>query len=211
MNRLTQTKDGSYTLYSKKFDEHYHSLHGALAESNHVFIKNGLTTFKNQKTLSILELGFGTGLNTLLTYQNTLDQTIFYHSIDAYPLLKPSFNLYLNTLAKIDKPIYEKIINTPWNNAYNITDSFTLLKETTLFQEMSLKQPYSLVYMDAFSPRKQPECWSQDIFENLFNHMYPAGMLVTYCSKGSIKRLLKSIGFLVETLAGPPGKREMNR
>jgi len=211
MTRLTQTKDGSYSLYSTQYNELYHSQHGAKTESNYVYIKNGLLYHPNSKQLTILELGFGTGLNTLLTLNHQNQTTINYTSIEAYPLSKKNHQQYLKTLPKDDKANYKLIYQSPWNIDHPITNSFKLCKQKAFFQTMTLTKQYDLVYADAFSPRKQPECWSSDIYNNLFKHMNPNAILVTYCSQGSFKRLLTKIGFNVETLPGPPGKREMTR
>ena len=211
MSRLTQTKDESYTLYSEKFEEHYHSQHGARAESQYVFITQGLNYFTTNKKLSILELGFGTGLNTLLTILNNTNTKINYTTIEAYPLTQDDHQNFEITLPKAEQAIYQKIYSSPWDSPYQLTKNVTLIKKKCLFQTMNLNESFDLIYMDAFSPRKQPECWTDSLFKTLFNHLNPKGILVTYCAKGSVKRSLANIGFKVITLPGPPGKREMIR
>ena len=211
MNKLTQTKDGSYTLYSEHFKEHYHSLHGAVTESNHIFMNKGLSLLKNHKKISILELGFGTGLNTVLTLQHIAQKKIFYHSIEAYPLSQNTLNCYLESLSDNYHSQYQAIIKAPWNIPYKLSSYFTLLKDQSLFQAMTLKTTYDLVYADAFSPRKQPECWSSDIFTKIYNHMNLNAILVSYCSQSKFKKMLNNIGFSVKTLPGPPGKREITQ
>ncbi|QNF33541.1 tRNA (5-methylaminomethyl-2-thiouridine)(34)-methyltransferase MnmD [Adhaeribacter swui] len=215
---IRQTKDGSATLYVPELNEHYHSVNGALQESLHVFIRAGLEfAWQNQPEINILEVGFGTGLNALLTLQQTLllKKNIFYHTLEKYPL----------TLELINQMHFEQFIlnpelldylgplhRAPWNEAVNLTPEFTLLKsEADLQTYLFPMEHYHLIYFDAFAPEKQPELWTDAIFLNLYNALKINGCLVSYCAKGSFKRSLKAAGFTVEALPGPPGKREMTR
>ena len=209
MTNITKTNDGSYTLYSSHHDELYHSKHGARTESEYVFIKNGLKKYHHYKEISILELGFGTGLNSLLTYLESKHQTILYTSIEAYPVPNTTHDQYLETLPKEEQNSYQSIIKAPWDKHHDISPNFTLHKQKSLFQTMKLTTTYDLVYADAFSPRKQPECWTTDIYKKIYNHMNPNAILITYCSQGLFKRMLSKLGLTVQTLPGPPGKREM--
>tara|TARA_A100001015_G_scaffold236198_1_gene268293 strand:+ start:547 stop:1200 length:654 start_codon:yes stop_codon:yes gene_type:complete len=208
---IVSTKDGSNTVYSSQFDEHYHSIHGAKQESEHVFIRNGFNQFKHLKNLAILEIGFGTGFNCLLTLLANTTKHIYYHGIEAYPIDTATHKIFKNHLHPNEQLLYESVSSTPWNTPSVISENITLLKEHTTFQTMNLKKTYDLIYFDAFSPRKQPECWTIEILTACYHALKPQGKLVTYCAKGSIKRSLKKSGFLVETLQGPPGKREMVR
>ena len=198
------------TVYSSQFDECYHSIHGARQEALHVFIEAGLQYFSAETPLRILEFGFGTGLNCLLTRLHA-KQHVFYHSIEAYPLEKDVHDNFSRSLDRHEHAIYNAIYKASWNKETCITPSFTLLKQHCFFQTVQCSSPANLIYFDAFSPRKQPECWSQDIFLLLYTLLDSEGIMVTYCAKGDVKRGLKRAGFCVETLAGPPGKREMIR
>jgi tRNA U34 5-methylaminomethyl-2-thiouridine-forming methyltransferase MnmC len=210
------TADGSKTIYIPEWDEHYHSSHGALQEAQHVFIRNGLSGLTSDY-LTILEMGFGTGLNALLTYFSSekRNQYIHYIGIEAFP---PS----AEEIAAMDyasfstdpdtEQVYERMHTIPWNQPGPISEHFVLEKQQCILEEAAV-QPASvdLIYYDAFGPRVQPELWTVDIFQRLYDWMAPSGVLVTYCAKGQVKRDLKSVGFLVESLPGPPGKREMTR
>jgi len=208
-----QTNDGSQTLYSEQFNEHYHSIHGAKSEAMHVFIKHGLEQFKDKESIAIFEMGFGTGLNAYLSLKHKAKhQTVFYHSIDLYPLESEVFE-QLQVEPDLDQndSFIKDFHHSPWEQRLPLTDSYTLLKSKADITTINLDLYYDLIYFDAFSPRHQEECWAEHIFNTLYSHLKPKGILVTYCAKGSLKRLLKQIGFRVETLTGPPGKREMIR
>jgi tRNA U34 5-methylaminomethyl-2-thiouridine-forming methyltransferase MnmC len=211
------TQDGSYTLYSKEHGVTYHSRYGAIQESNHVFINSGfLTVLKKQVKISILELGFGTGLNVLLTWKNSIDteKTIIdYHSFDVFPLP----NRILNDCAykewlQIPTEISENILMSDWNKVIAVDSSFSLTKyHKDILKENLPKNYFDIIYFDAFSPESQPELWSISLFEKIYESMTEEAVLVTYCAKGEVKRILKKIGFSLESLPGPPGKREMTR
>jgi len=214
---LVMTQDGSYTLYSKDHRVTYHSKYGAIQESNHVFVDSGLLpVLKKQDKISILELGFGTGLNVLLTWKNIVDiDTVHvdYHSFDVYPLPEDLLNacVYEDHL-KIPTTISKNILTSDWDKLIEVDSRFTLTKHNKDILEETLTDNYfDIVYFDAFSPESQPELWSASLFEKIYESMTGQAVLVTYCAKGEVKRILKKIGFTLESLPGPPGKREMTR
>ena len=214
---LIMTQDGSYTLFSKEHAVTYHSRYGAIQESNHVFVDSGLLpVLKKQDKISILELGFGTGLNVLLTWKNIVDiDTVHvdYHSFDVYPLPEDLLNacVYEDRL-KIPTTISKNILTSDWDKLIEVDSRFTLTKHNKDILEETLPDNYfDIVYFDAFSPESQPELWSTSLFEKIHESMTNEAILVTYCAKGEVKRILKKIGFTLESLPGPPGKREMTR
>jgi len=211
---LKITEDGSHTIFVDKLNEPYHSTHGALQESMHIFIKQGLQTLR-VPSLRILELGFGTGLNALLTLTEStrLNLDIYYHAVEKYPLTNSEFN-HLN-YEKLIRPSPKGILNRmhccPWGIPEKISDRFTLFKEEADFRQMNPPPGINLIYFDAFSPDKQPELWTSDVFDVIGRVSDSGAILVTYSSKGIVRRTLKSCGFDVYKVAGPPGKREMIR
>lgn len=215
---IRQTKDGSNTLYVPELNEHYHSVHGALQESQHVFIKHGLAhVLPSRKDIKILEVGFGTGLNAILTFPFALAQKAFiqYDTLEKFPLSAEIVaQLKYNQLI-LNPELYEVFLQmhqAPWNEPVALIPYFTLQKIHETLQEFSPPDAYyDLVYFDAFAPEKQPELWADAMFIKLFRAVRPGGVLVTYCAKGSFKRSLKAAGFEIEALPGPPGKREMTR
>jgi tRNA U34 5-methylaminomethyl-2-thiouridine-forming methyltransferase MnmC len=215
---IRQTKDGSNTLYVPALNEHYHSVHGALQESQHVFIKHGLEHVLDlRKDIKILEVGFGTGLNAILTYPFALAQKAFiqYDTLEKHPL-EASVVEQLHFDRVILNPelqdVFEQMHKAPWNEPVDIIPYFTLQKIHETLEEFTAPQAYyDLIYFDAFAPEKQPELWSDEMFRKLYKATRPGGVLVTYCAKGSFKRSLKAAGYEVEALPGPPGKREMTR
>lgn len=214
---LKITSDGSHTLYIPELDETYHSTHGAIQEAIHVFINAGMGYFKNKKELSILEIGFGTGLNTFLTVLETSKtlKNVNYTAIEAYPLKEEIVN-QLNYTKELNNnvdecDIFHKIHTVNWEKKHNITNNFSLTKSKLDLTTQIVTGKYDLIYFDAFGPRAQPEMWSLPIFKNLYNSLIEGGIITTYCAKGSVKRTLKEVGFEIENLPGPPGKREMTR
>ena len=210
---LIETKDGSHSLYNTDLDETYHSVHGALNESLHVFIKNGLQEVaKNSSEINILEVGFGTGLNTVLTIQEADKDhlSINYFTLEPSPLPSDVIEK-LNYKILLNNKYFKLIHQYEWDKENIIFPHFKFTKFNTTLQKVNLSLPIDLVYFDAFAPRVQPELWTIDIFEKLFEMMTSNAILVTYCAKGEVKRSLKKAGFIVETLHGPPGKREMIR
>lgn len=213
---VKQTNDGSNTLFVPELNEHYHSIHGALQESQHVFIKHGLMpALTEQAALQVLEVGFGTGLNAILTLQTLWGRnaTVFYDTLEKYPL-KPEIIKALHFEKFILNPelldCFFELHNAPWNEAVKITPEFTIRKlETDLATYNFPEAAYHLIYFDAFAPEKQPELWTDEIFAKLASALKPGGKLVSYCAKGVFQRSLKAAGLKVEALPGPPGKREM--
>ncbi|MBI1769666.1 MAG: tRNA (5-methylaminomethyl-2-thiouridine)(34)-methyltransferase MnmD [Bacteroidetes bacterium] len=214
------TSDGSHSLINKELNETYHSTHGAIQESLHVFIKNGLQFWLEQnqtKEISILEIGFGTGLNALLTLRGSLNQEARFHytTIEAFPVafeLVDQLNYAQQLNFEMAEKYFQDIHRSEWNAQISIMPNFILEKHQGKIQAMNFPdQTFDVVFFDAFSPDKQPEMWEMPILEKIAKTMKNNSALVTYCAKGQLKRDLKSLGLKVETLAGPPGKREMVR
>lgn len=213
---IVRTLDGSDTLYLEEIDEHYHSTFGAVQESLHVFIKAGFGQCTNNE-ISILEIGFGTGLNCFLTLLSVLDSQKFvkYFSLEKYPLPKNIWGQlnYCGELELNKRNLFSLLHESPWNCGVSIHPRFELYKiqaDLPGWDAEDVPQA-DLVYFDAFSPDKQPELWSRDIFERICKAMKQDGILVTYCAKGNVRRILQSLGLQVERIPGPPGKREMIR
>lgn len=207
------TADGSTSINLIDWQETYHSKHGAIQEAYHVFIKNGLDLFQNQE-ISILEIGFGTGLNTFITLLETekSNQKIDYVGVEAYPIsaeevLSMNFVQELNTENKND--FFEKIHNSEWEIRNQITENFTLTKRKQFFEEIKDINQFDLIYFDAFGYRVQPELWSTEIFQKMYKALKNKGILTTYAARSVIKRSMIEVGFTVEILPGAPGKREM--
>ena len=221
--KIIKTADGSHSLYVKDLDEHYHSIHGAIQESLHVFIEAGLkyVSLQTNSVINILEIGFGTGLNALLTYieAEKLNIKINYTSLEAYPLSTDLVNElnYAELLTDFSNKefalqnIFQKLHTCDWGNDNLLSKNFTLRKIKNRLQEINFEHTFDLIYFDAFGPRVQPEMWAEGLFEKIIAATNPNGCLVTYCAKGEVKRTLKKVGFVVETLPGPPRKREMVR
>jgi tRNA U34 5-methylaminomethyl-2-thiouridine-forming methyltransferase MnmC len=217
---IIKTKDGSHSLLVPEINETYHSTHGALTESEYVFIQQGLEHYvstNNVSEINILEIGFGTGLNALLTClaAETGNTRINYYSLETNPV-DPAIIRELNYHELIDAEnaaiVFENLHASKWNELVGINDNFCLKKiEQQLQKYLGEKNQFDLVYFDAFAPSRQPEMWELSLFEGIFGRMKPKGVLVTYCAQGQFKRDLKSCGFEVERLPGPPGKAEMTR
>ncbi len=209
---IQATEDGSQTLFVPSLDEHYHSVKGALTESLHIFIRMGLQECRAAEP-RVLEVGFGTGLNALLTLQEG-KRVVHYTTLERFPLP-------LEVVEKLDYPAlvsaeaassFLALHRGPWNQWVQITPDFHLRKMETDFTTLQLKEKYDVIYFDAFAPEKQPEMWSQEIFQRMFECLDTDGILVTYCAKGEVRRMLQRAGFTVERLPGPPqGKREILR
>ena len=225
--QIITTEDGSHTIFSSQFNEIYHSTHGAIQESQHVFIESGLrylleTRGKNQEArnedpIHIFEVGFGTGLNALLTLieaQKTGVQ-VHYEAIEAYPvsldLVKELNYTALLQNEKYRPPFHSMHLST-WNKEHQITANFTLKKIKDSLPEWKPEtKNCKLIFFDAFAPQIQPEMWTIDIMQKMYDILERGGILVSYCSKVSFQRALKEVGFNVEKIPGPPGKREMIR
>ncbi|MEX1383092.1 tRNA (5-methylaminomethyl-2-thiouridine)(34)-methyltransferase MnmD [Lutibacter sp.] len=209
------TSDGSSTIHLPEWDEQYHSKHGAIQEAKHVFIKSGLSLFSNKK-ISILEIGFGTGLNSFITFLEAprFNLEIEYVGIEAYPVATEEIeklNYVIELNANNFENIFTQMHQQQWELKNEITTNFTLTKRKQFFNEINDKNIFDLIYFDAFGARVQPELWTEDIFKIMFNALKSGGVLVTYSAKGSVRRAMQSVGFTVERLPGPPGKREMLR
>lgn len=212
---IIQTLDGSTTIHLKEWDECYHSKHGAIQEAQHVFIKNGLSLFPNQ-SVSILEIGFGTGLNAFISFleSSKLNQSINYVGVEAYPVNATevlAMNYVDELNAKSQKEVFEKMHESKWNEKIELTAEFELTKRKQFFDEIDDIEQFDLIYFDAFGYRAQPELWSTAIFQKMYTALRPGGKLVTYAARGVVKRSMIEVGFVVEKLPGPPGKREMFR
>lgn len=215
--KVIETSDGSKTIYLEDLDETYHSVHGALQEAEHVFIKNGIDYLsKRQKEITIFEMGLGTGLNALLTAIYALENQIKvnYIGVEAFPVSWEVVQA-LDYLGQIQNPesahFLEKIHACKWNENTEIHECFSLLKIEARLEDQPRLPRLDLVYYDAFGPRAQAELWKQKHFEYLAKNSQPNAVLVTYCAQGQFKRNLKAAGWSVERLPGPPGKREMTR
>ena len=212
---IIQTLDGSTTIHLKEWDECYHSKHGAIQEAQHVFIKNGLSLFENQ-SVSILEIGFGTGLNAFITFLEAkkLNQTIDYVGVEAYPVSAAEV-LAMNYVAELNAgneiQIFEKMHESNWDEKMLLNPDFELTKRKQFFDQIEDVEKFDLIYFDAFGYRVQPELLSTAIFQKMYDALKPKGKLVTYAARGVVKRSMIEVGFTVEKLAGPPGKREMFR
>ena len=212
---IIKTLDGSTTIQLTEWNECYHSKHGAIQEAQHVFIKNGLSLFEN-KHVSILEIGFGTGLNAFITLLEAkkMQQTIDYVGVEAYPISAAEV-LDMNYVVELDATneslIFDAIHQSNWEEKVVLNANFTLTKRKQFFEEIEDEKKFDLIYFDAFGYRVQPELWSTEIFRRMFNALKVNGILVTYAARGVVKRSMIEVGFTVEKLAGPPGKREMFR
>lgn len=207
---IEQTEDGSATLFIPELNEHYHSVKGARTESLHIFIDMGLKAVSTTHP-QVLEIGFGTGLNALLTLEaaEADKRPVHYTGIELYPLAWEE----VDVLKYSDNPLFKTLHSVPWEEDVAITPYFTLKKiREDARKAVNTKRSFDVIYFDAFAPEKQPEMWDEALFRNLYTSMNAGGVLTTYCAKGIIRRMLQSVGFKVERLPGPPGgKREILR
>ena len=209
------TDDGSTTIRIPEWDENYHSTHGAIQEAKHVFIKNGLDLFQNQDAISILEIGFGTGLNAFITFLETINkEKVNYVGVEAYPISEEEI-AQMNYVSKLDakkyQEVFDKMHSCDWEKQETISENFHLTKRKQFFQDIEDKNQFDLIYFDAFGFPLQPELWSEVIFKKMYDALLPKGTLVTYACRSSIKNAMLSVGFSIEKLPGAPGKREMLR
>lgn len=209
------TNDGSTTIRIPEWDENYHSTHGAIQETKHVFIKNGLDLFQNQDSISILEIGFGTGLNTFITFLEALNKkNVDYVGIEAYPISTAEIAQmnYVSELHAISyQEVFDRIHSSNWEQQQVIAENFLLTKRKQLFQDIEDKNQFDLIYFDAFGFPLQPELWSETIFKRMYDALKSDGILVTYACRTSIKNAMINAGFSTQKLPGAPGKREMLR
>jgi len=217
MPRIFETQDGSHSIFSEKYSVGYHSKYGAVQESRHVFMEAALH-FKAllKKELAVLEIGFGTGLNAFMTYLEAkeLQLTIRYVAVEAYPVsLKQAERLnYPNQLnAQDETASFLKMHCSDWETVVQMNNFFTFEKVKRHFETISYQNQFDIIYFDAFDPDAQPELWERKLLQKMYDALLPGGILVTYCAKGAVKRTLKAVGFEIESLKGPPGKREMTR
>ncbi|MEM6963590.1 MAG: tRNA (5-methylaminomethyl-2-thiouridine)(34)-methyltransferase MnmD [Bacteroidota bacterium] len=213
-NKIFTTEDGSHSLFSEKHGVSYHSKYGAIQETEHVFI-NAAFRYKFPTTsLAILEIGFGTGLNAYMTFLACEKEKVKvnYCAVEAYPITKEAV-LQLNypTLLEDSSSTFQKLHELPWDQAQPLSDYFIFQKQLKRFEDLDFKNQFDVIYFDAFAPNAQPELWEENILQSMYDALRPEGVLTTYCAKGVVKRTLKKIGFTVEAIPGPPGKREMTR
>ena len=213
--RIVSTDDGSHTLFIPELNEHYHSTHGAIQEAMHVYINNGLKQFADLPELNILEIGFGTGLNALLTCLEVskTNQKTNYTSIEKYPLLTEEVaNLnYANEISKEANLMYKKIHEVKWESFSEINSLFRIKKIEVGLSGFTTMDKYNLIYFDAFGPEVQPKLWTEEIFKQMYDCLLPGGVLATYSAKGVVKQSMRKAGFIVKRLKGPPGKWHMLR
>jgi len=212
---IKHTDDGSATLYNAALDEHYHSTHGALTESLHVFINHGFVPAlaTDVSALRILEVGLGTGLNAALTAaeSETAQRHVWYVGLEPFPVDDALLRElgYEKLLRERQNTCFEQIHAAPWEETVQIHPRFNMLKTRTGISAYENPQPFHLIYFDAFAPEKQPDMWEMAVLEKCYALLAPGGIFVTYCAKGQFKRNLKQCGFRVERRPGPPGKREI--
>ncbi|WP_306351035.1 tRNA (5-methylaminomethyl-2-thiouridine)(34)-methyltransferase MnmD [Flavobacterium sp. '19STA2R22 D10 B1'] len=213
--KIIKTSDGSTTIFLPEWDETYHSKFGAIQEAYHVFIKSGLSLF-TEKSVSILEIGFGTGLNAFITFLEAKQKgiSIDYTGIEAYPIPAEEV-VQLNYVAELQAQefdgVFKQMHACPWEEKTRIDAQFNLTKKQQFFKDIQAENEFDLIYFDAFGFRVQPELWSAEIFSIMYKALKENSILVTYAARGPIKRAMQEAGFQVEKLQGPPGKREMMR
>jgi tRNA U34 5-methylaminomethyl-2-thiouridine-forming methyltransferase MnmC len=214
-HEIRVTGDGSKTIFLPELNETYHSSNGAVQESRHIFIENGLDLVNKKGTIRILEVGFGTGLNALLSasWAEMNNQSIHYTGIEAKPLSPElCFQLdYPRHIGQNSEKIYDTLIRCDWEKDNQLSTHFSIQKREDKIQDFAAVEHVDLIYFDAFGPRVQAEMWDITILEKMYQSLNSGGALVTYCAQGQFKRDLKAIGFILESLPGPPGKREMTR
>ncbi|OAD45349.1 tRNA (5-methylaminomethyl-2-thiouridine)(34)-methyltransferase MnmD [Polaribacter atrinae] len=206
------TSDGSSTIHLPDWDEQYHSKNGSINETYHVFIKSGLREV-TEDNVAILEIGFGTGLNCFITYLEA-KKNIHYVGVEAYPVTAEEvekMNFIAVLEAEKESETFKKMHAISWEEKHLISDTFSLTKRKQFFEDIEDKNTFNLIYFDAFGARVQPQLWTVEIFRKMFEALKENGILVTYSAKGSVRRAMQEVGFVVERLPGPPGKREMLR
>ncbi|MFN0033223.1 MAG: tRNA (5-methylaminomethyl-2-thiouridine)(34)-methyltransferase MnmD [Flavobacteriales bacterium] len=212
--KIITTDDGSHSLLNTALNETYHSRHGAMRESQHVFIEHGLLMAAQKfDNIRVLEVGFGTGLNAWLTWLQTQEKEINVHytALDTVPLEKEIVQNLNYAVDGIPQKHFRQLHDSPWNLDVALSSHFTLHKQLIALQQFVTQKKFHCIYYDAFGPQVQPEMWKRALFEKMYAMLEPAGVLVTYCAKGQVRRDLASFGFQVERMQGPPGKREMLR
>ena len=214
MIKIVSTTDGSDTLYSPQFNEHYHSTFGAISESSHIFIREGLN-FCKLKSVNIFELGFGTGLNAFLSFLESKKQnlTVKYTSIEKYPITHDIIkNLnYPKLLSQKHQNVFNQLHECTWDKEIKISENFVFKKILIDFNKYEFTENFDVVFFDAFAPETQPELWSTENFRKIYLALNNFGILTTYSSKGIVKNNLREAGFIVKRLKGPKGKRHILR
>ncbi len=212
--QITLTEDGSHTLFVPEIDECYHSSHGAIQESRHIFIEAALKQCA-KIDIRILEVGFGTGLNALLAFAEAkrTEKKIHYTTLEKFPVpLEKALLLNFPDLINENlKEVFERMHRCNWNEPVNLGPFFILEKVETDFTAYHHTGQYDVIFFDAFSPEKQPEMWTEEQFRKIASRCNPGAILTTYCAKGAVRRAMQAAGFIVERLPGPPGKREILR
>lgn len=218
MNKYELSGDGSPTFYSSLFGEHFHSRNGAYTESLHIFVNAGLRHFismnRNVQFIRIFEMGFGSGLNLLLSLNASSDYPDIqfeYESVEAYPIQESEVAAFCSLLDEKSKNVLLKCHSEKQGMVLTLSKHFRFIKWLIKLEKFESSDRFDLVYYDAFSPQAQPELWTEDIMKKIFSMMKPGGVLVTYCAQGQFKRNLKASGFTVERFPGPPGKKEITR
>lgn len=214
--KIIITSDGSHSLEMEEWGETYHSIHGAIQESNHVYIEQGLMRFMHQDEIKIVEFGFGTGLNAFLTMVQIMAQqkALIYHTIEAFPLQKQEYEILDFPVHfpdfKQGKQVFTAMHEVPWDVANQLHTQLVIKKLLASFETVALTKDYfDLVYFDVFGYQFQPHLWSEAIFKKAYDSLKQGGTLVTYACRTPIKRNMEAAGFTLEIVAGPPGKREM--
>ena len=209
------TSDGSSTIHLPDWNENYHSIHGAIQESKHVFIAKGFDQL-NESKISILEIGFGTGLNCFITFLKAIqsNKSINYVGVEAYPVTideVAKLNYVSELKAENQKEIFDKMHQYSWEEKHTILSDFSLTKRKQFFKDIDDVNQFNIIYFDAFGAEHQPELWTVAIFKKMYKALKVNGILVTYSAKGSVRRAMQEVGFSIERIDGPPGKREMLR
>ncbi|MEQ9374204.1 MAG: tRNA (5-methylaminomethyl-2-thiouridine)(34)-methyltransferase MnmD [Imperialibacter sp.] len=215
---LIVTDDGSHSLKNEALNETYHSFHGAIQESSHVFIEMGLRHWcdHHKSAPKILEIGFGTGLNAFLSliFAEEHQQEVYFESLETFPLPAEIYDAlnYAEAVGKAEFGYrFGRLHTAQWGEKAQVATHFSLKKVETPVHYYSSTTPFNIIYFDAFAPNKQPEMWAMEVIQKMYDSLAPGGFLVTYCAQGQFKRNLKQAGFRVEELPGPPGKKEMVR
>ena len=213
-NKIFITDDGSHSMFSEKHGVSYHSKYGAIQETEHVFINSALRFKLPSSSLSILDIGFGSGLNAYMSYLEAekLNLPIQYVAIEAFPIsLEQAKQLNFSEELELDPADFLKLHQVEWDIQNRISDKFVFEKKLMRFEEIEFHNQFDIIFFDAFAPTAQPELWEENILQKMFNALLPKGVLTTYCAKGVVKRTFKKVGFEVQSIPGPPGKREMIR
>ncbi|MEC4113601.1 tRNA (5-methylaminomethyl-2-thiouridine)(34)-methyltransferase MnmD [Myroides pelagicus] len=210
--KVIKTEDGSSSIQIEEWGETYHSVYGAVQEAKHVYIQNGLDLVNHLNSIVVLEMGFGTGLNAYLTYLAAMDKqlAITYHAIEAYPVSEEELKALNYSEINGEDAAFLRLHHSPWNELVKLNECFSLYKMLNTFEEQVVeKESYDLIYFDVFGYPFQPDLWSEEIFKKMYDALKVGGILTTYACRGVINRTMKTVGFEVKKVAGPPGKREM--